>query len=489
MMHCENCGHELVGGAIICRECKHNNALRRMGELRAHRVTPEPPEAPARRFPSLAAAPATAEGRTPPAKVQSIRSSAPAAPALVAEDEAELEQSPPWRAQLKEKVRQARERRQTAEPSTELATDETHLDPNPLVASALKRLRPSDYSPAATSLPRVIRRGAQAAALAQELEFEPMPGPEPPTAPGPELKTTLRVPPPAKPLAPRRADPFTNQPAQSQADQPANRAEARDTRTLTPRPAIQSAAPLAARAERRIEPQPARAETTVEPKPETKSEARPPVKTLPRLTTPTGERRASAPPPNAPVPSAPAVNEAATNDTAPATPPHKYIETQIIGLAPTAQATAEPPLPVLFLAPTRELQAATLWVRTLAGACDFEIVGTAYLPLFASYATLDTSLGRESLAIMLLLLATIIFCYQLLTLNLAGRTFGMAMLNLHLINLADETQPPTRRQRFARALGATIAFLCPPLNLLITHLHKERRSLPDLCSRTTIIEL
>ena len=84
-MNCENCGHELVGGTIICRECKHNNALRRMGEARPNR------------------APLSATVT----RLQSVRSRAQAAPALVAEDDQELEQYPPWRAQLKEKVRQA----------------------------------------------------------------------------------------------------------------------------------------------------------------------------------------------------------------------------------------------------------------------------------------------------------------------------------------------------------------------------------------------
>src|SRR5262245_25635940 len=38
-MKCESCGNELTGGAIICRVCNHNNALR--GGLRKQRSGPE----------------------------------------------------------------------------------------------------------------------------------------------------------------------------------------------------------------------------------------------------------------------------------------------------------------------------------------------------------------------------------------------------------------------------------------------------------------
>lgn len=493
MMNCENCGHELAGGAIICRECKHNNALRRVGETRARRVTAEMPEAPARRFPSFAA-PTRTEGRTPPAKVQPIRPLAQTAPALVAEEELGLGQYPPWRAQLKEKVRQARERRQPDEPEREPAIDEAHLDPNPLVQSALKRLQRSDYSPTPTTMPRIVRRGAQAAALAAEDEFEPAPKPEPKPVPKPELKPAPRVSPPTNPLLPRRTDPFNDQhPAQPSAERPqVKRAEARDTKTLPPRPTTPSVAPTTSRAESKLALHPTpRDETKIAPQVETKREAKL-GQVASRITLPTADKRPSAALFNPPTQRAPAAAPAAApvvaTDAPLATPPSKPIATQIIGLTPAVETAPEPELPPFFLAPARDAQTATLWVRTLAGACDFEVVCASYLPLFASYATLDTSLGRESLAIMVLLLATITFCYQLLTLNIAGRTFGMAMLNLHLINRDDEMLPPTRRQRFIRALGATVAFLCPPLNLLATHLNREHRSLPDLCSRTTIIE-
>ena len=77
-----------------------------------------------------------------------------------------------------------------------------------------------------------------------------------------------------------------------------------------------------------------------------------------------------------------------------------------------------------------------------------------YLPIFGAYATLDTSLGRESFFVMLVLLSTATFFYQTLMLMLAGRTTGMALLNLELLNTDDDSLPVTRRQKMLRAIVA-----------------------------------
>ena len=37
-MKCENCGSELVGAAIVCRQCNHNNAQGRVSQWRARRT-------------------------------------------------------------------------------------------------------------------------------------------------------------------------------------------------------------------------------------------------------------------------------------------------------------------------------------------------------------------------------------------------------------------------------------------------------------------
>ena len=64
----------------------------------------------------------------------------------------------------------------------------------------------------------------------------------------------------------------------------------------------------------------------------------------------------------------------------------------------------------------------------------------------------------------------------------------LALLNMRLVNTGDETLPLTRRQKLLRAWAATIAFLLPPLNLIVMHLNKNRLSLPDLISGAAPIE-
>jgi uncharacterized RDD family membrane protein YckC len=154
----------------------------------------------------------------------------------------------------------------------------------------------------------------------------------------------------------------------------------------------------------------------------------------------------------------------------------KRLETQVIEIA---QAPEPPPLP--------EAQPASLWVRTLAAACDFEIIATTYLPIFGAYAVLNTSLGGASFLIMLLLLSIVVFIYQMVMLKFAGRTFGMALLNLNLVNTDDETMPITQRQMQLRAAAATITFICVPLHLF-TRFNLSQRSLPDWVSGTTVAE-
>jgi uncharacterized RDD family membrane protein YckC len=161
----------------------------------------------------------------------------------------------------------------------------------------------------------------------------------------------------------------------------------------------------------------------------------------------------------------------------------KHVETQVIEIA-QAPETLPPP----------QTEPASLWARIMAGACDFEIVMTAYLPIFGSYAVLNNSFRvesspfYESTFIMLALLTAIAFSYQVVTLMFAGRTFGMAMLNLTLLNTEDESLPVTRWQKLLRAVVSTIVFVCIPL-YLVAQLNPSRRSLPDLISNTTVARM
>jgi len=157
--------------------------------------------------------------------------------------------------------------------------------------------------------------------------------------------------------------------------------------------------------------------------------------------------------------------------------PRARVTTQVIEIPPAvSELTNDPVMP------------ATLWLRTLAAACDYEIVAMAYLPIFASYAMFNTSIGSDALFILFLLLSAIVILYQSISLLFADRTFGMALLNIRLVNQADRRTPITRWQKLLRAGGATIAFFFPPLNFLVIQSNNFNLSLPDLISGTSPVE-
>jgi uncharacterized RDD family membrane protein YckC len=153
--------------------------------------------------------------------------------------------------------------------------------------------------------------------------------------------------------------------------------------------------------------------------------------------------------------------------------PRARVETQIIPLHWLLQSQEQ-----------ERTRPATFWVRTMAGCWDLEILAVAYLPIFASYATLNTILARETLVVLVGLLAVLCFVYQLVTLLMAGRTFGMAMQQMELRSLDDPEKRIRWHQYLRRAAGATIALFCPPLNLLIYTVQGRGLSIPDQLSGT-----
>jgi len=383
-----------------------------------------------------------------PAAPQPAPKPQPAIRAQIAvEDESDLAAYPPWRAELREKVRQAREKRNTGELVAPAilsgADDDADLDRNPIVESALKRIRWADHSAAIKTDKngggRQLERGT---ALAQVAEAEP------------EAETKIKPEPRPQPVAEPRYDsrvfaprPASNAAAPAINRQPVNQVE---TRTLTPK----VNRPATAKPEPKFSPSFDSKILTPRAKPQTTTEA--------RTETRYGRRRAEPPV----IKRAPEV---------PPIKPDKQVETQIIEISMAPEVMPFP-----------EAEPASLWTRTLAAACDFEIIAAAYLPIFGAYATLDTSLGHESFFIMLVLLSTGMFFYQTLMLMVAGRTTGMALLNLELLNTDDDSLSVTRRQKMLRAWAGTIAFLLPPLNLLVTKSNSFQRSLPDLISGTTV---
>lgn len=492
-MKCENCGTELVGAAIVCRHCNHNNAQGRVSQWRARR-TGELPKPSTRSLSPLANQSEPGAGKSGPlnskplepikptaipfeSKIQAnntaAKSTAPrsvkTSSAGIASEEGDngVIQYPAWRSQLKEKVRQVRERNGTATPTVEAEPDEAQLDPNPIVESALKRIQWANHPPPISSLPRSARHGSSAVALAVEPDFDSEPESFSEIKPRVKSETKANFESQTKPVSGTTSNPLLGH-------RPTKPVEQTIAKSLSQRQ--DAAAKVPVKDEVRIELPPAS-------KPADKPTTNPftvPKPAAQKVRT-TGEIK--RPQPTARTQPPPSVTQSSATTAIPPTHP---VETQVIGLSPSVGTVAGY---VNIGAATRHRpRTAPLWVRTLAGACDFELIAMAYLPMFASYASLNTSLGSESFALMFLLLATLTFCYQILTLTLADRTSGMALLQLQLINISDAETQVSRSQILARAVAATAAFLCPPLNFIVMQSNQHRYSLPDLFSGTTLVE-
>jgi uncharacterized RDD family membrane protein YckC len=136
---------------------------------------------------------------------------------------------------------------------------------------------------------------------------------------------------------------------------------------------------------------------------------------------------------------------------------------------------------------TPKTDPAPIYARLLAGVCDFEIVFLAFLLIFGAYATSNdaTSFAYGSRVLMALLLSAVVFTYQIVMLAFAGRTFGMALLKLNLVNAGGEGRPVTLWRKLLRASAATIVFICFPL-YLTAWFSASRRTMTDLVSGTTV---
>jgi uncharacterized RDD family membrane protein YckC len=452
--------------------------------------------------------------------------------------------TPAWKDELKERVRQIREKRNTgdlvAPVSAPVEPVKAIGDQNPRVASALNRIRWASHTPAITTTVSGKNQGGRATAAARlpQIEDEPGSAPEPnpqyrpeprldqrpvpskstqagqtslyrnlgresgretgrdigrvtnreigrglnrtgvqpgvgpaPTngrfgKPGEQTKpqTTTRI---TNPLTDKLGSQATHPAGASPIVKPNGPNGPIETRSLTPKPRRESGL--------RTESEPAPASRILTPRTQPRVTAE--TKAEPKIESRFERREAE-------LPQQPAVDRDAENKHADDQPlagkpltPDKHVDTQVIEIA-----QAPEPLPFPEPAP------ATLWVRTMAGACDADIIAIAYLPLFWAFAMMKTSVGPQSGFIMMLLLSALVFVYQLVMLTFASRTFGMALFNLHLVNSDDESLVISHRQKVLRALASTFVFIFFPFHL-VTRLSLSRRSLPDWVSGTTVTEL
>jgi uncharacterized RDD family membrane protein YckC len=397
-MKCESCGNEMIGAAIICRACNHNNALTKKLALR-RQESPHNQSSLSRASGPSTELPTIVQRKDNEVNLlhfpSSLNNRAEAAPARQAqappaESRSQTETYPAWRAELKERVRRIMEKRATNEiatpnpppvQSSRAQTGDIKLGRNPIVEAALKRIRWSSRDKEGRSdggTERLRDREKEGLSVSQSLHH---------SAPSSLRLSVL----PSRPSRP----------------------------SLPSRPSRPS-----------------------------------------RLSSQNSPGKASA-------------------DRPLAGAPNKQVDTQFKTRIAEITHVHEP----LAL----KADPAPLHARLLAGACDFEIVFVAFLLIFGAFEMSNnaSSLVDGPRLLIGLLLSAVVFTYQIVMLAFAGRTFGMAMLKLNLVNTGDESLPVTLWQKLLRASAATIVFICFPL-YLTAWFSVSRRTLPDLVSGTTV---
>ena len=502
-MTCKSCGSVMRPEAQICPECKYNHLLGRHMVARPQSFiekTVEPARPVIRRRSDVDT---LNEAEVEDNLIRFPYTGKAGRSGAVDDQQVEL---PEWRQELRERVRQSRENRGLSpeNPSNQgenaghsgrdggKGTDDSLLDRNPIVVSALKRL--SKASSGVTPLP-VANRASVATSRANTARVvEPEPPIGSPTAGRPIVKQTttenVRSAPPPAPEKERRTTAPLSQPSTGLGREKI-RPKIRETVApprLNGREATEQSVQTLAPPEKSREADQGQVSDST------------PVKMVQRMAEPPAsgtllDKGQPAPPPvSIPAPAAVAMKpgEAVGEEQPRVTPQPDSRPIRTTGqlrLEDTPVTTQIIEVPQVF-GPTAltKGQPATFWVRSLAGGCDFEIVSLSFLPIFACYAILNTILESGTLLLMVILLSGLAFLYYAVTLLLAGRTFGMAMLNLRLVSLKDDSNDVTRQQRLLRAWASTIAFLLPPLNLLIRAVTAQSLSLPDLVSKTVPVE-
>lgn len=145
------------------------------------------------------------------------------------------------------------------------------------------------------------------------------------------------------------------------------------------------------------------------------------------------------------------------------------------------------------------LEAASLPQRAAAAAIDAEIIIFSLLPLVAVYVFLGGGWETPTIYLPVTFGLALIALYFFLTYALAGRTMGMAFMNLFLASQSANAEPvsqtgPTTvtftfQQAAWRALGSTISLLLFPVNMFWIVRNYDRLSLSDSLSGTQVIKI
>ncbi len=427
-MKCIKCEQELPGAAVICRNCGFNNALQGIGEWRTKRtqvLTPRGTAPNAR----------TSAHKTGDATLIRFPISTEKAAADEAAETLANGQLPAWRRQLHEKVRQVLEQRQVKATRSTHADEREADDVNPIVQAAISRIRRTTPQAISSS---VITGGTTAQATARALAYEQQLAlqPDSPTEPTTPALQQSHARSASLPELPRSVSPVPEQPVPT---------------------SDETASPLIRAAPKKTEIIPVSALTHAAQAAEAEKLSRPVAEaaTVTESTSAVGEKSAAE------------LSEAAADQ-----------------VAPTTSNSESNALPTLTRGSSGK---APFLARGAAAIIDLEVIAFSFLPFFTAFTLFNAEFSRGSMYALAGLAMVMTFLYHLLTIRIAGRTFGMAVFRIRVADASSESEPLTFNQAVQRAGGAVVSLALIPLNLLVIALSAERQSLSDQFSGTTIV--
>lgn len=423
-MKCQKCEQELPGAAVICRDCGFNNALQGISNWRHKRDQMLSPRT---------SAPGTRTAPRNPGDATLIRF--PVSAEKAAAEPAEWPTNsdlPAWRRQLNEKVRQVRAQRNAEATRSNHADEPDASDVNPIVAAAIKRIRRDLPPPAssssmsgATGATSGMNGGTTAQATARALACKEQPTMQP------EAKPEQPAPAPQKKQTLSATLPGLSPPVARTAS---NESVAPRKTEIIPVSTLLQAA------------QAVEAESLTRPvaHSETVGQSASLVEEISAAELSEGKDRSAHPAPGSDLAGSPTLTYGSS------------------GKAP-------------FLA------------RVAATIIDLEVIAFSFLPFFTAFTLFNAEFSRSSMYALTGLAMVMTFIYHLLSIRIAGRTFGMAVFRIRVADAADESVPLTLNQTLRRAAGAVVSLALIPLNLIVIMLSPERQSLSDQLSGTTVV--
>lgn len=130
---------------------------------------------------------------------------------------------------------------------------------------------------------------------------------------------------------------------------------------------------------------------------------------------------------------------------------------------------------------------ATVSMRFGAGVFDVIIAGFAALIVLSPFAlTAETFFSLGNTVIFIALFSVSMFLYSTISLARFGRTLGMKLLGIELIDVADNVYPTFRQSAISSGVYLASLLFCG-LGFLPMLLNREKRALHDLVSQTIVV--